>query len=184
MCPDVKWYFCQNCQQQLLLFSCYLIWLFVTSWTATYQASLSFTVSQSLLRFMSIELVMPSNHLVLCQSLLLLPSLFPASGSFPISLLFPSGGQNFGGSASASVLSMSIQSWFPLDGLVWSACSPKDSQESSPTPQLEGINSSVLSLPYGSTLTSVTSDVNKMLDMNVRSITKVIRTSQDVSSTH
>ena len=54
------------------------VWLFVTSWTAVGQASLSFSVSQSLLKLMSIELVMPSNHLVPCCSLLLLPSIFPS----------------------------------------------------------------------------------------------------------
>ena len=54
------------------------VWLFVTPWTATHQASLSFTISWSLLKFMSIESVMPSNHLVLCCPLLLLPSIFPS----------------------------------------------------------------------------------------------------------
>ena len=57
------------------LLSC--VRLFVTPWTATHQASLSFTISQSLLRFMSIELIMPSNHLILCCYLLPLPSIFP-----------------------------------------------------------------------------------------------------------
>ena len=59
----------------LLLFSCW-VWLFVTPWTCCSQASLSFTISQSLLRFVSIELVMLSNHLTLCRSLLLLPTIF------------------------------------------------------------------------------------------------------------
>ena len=54
------------------------IWLFATPWTAAHQASLSFTVSWSLLRFMSIESVIPSNHLILCHPLLLLPSIFPS----------------------------------------------------------------------------------------------------------
>ena len=54
------------------------VWLFATPWTAACQASLSFTIFQSLLKLMSIELVMPSNHLVLCQSLLLLSSIFPS----------------------------------------------------------------------------------------------------------
>ena len=54
------------------------IQLFETLWTAARQASLSFTISQSLLKFISIELVMPSNHLILCQPLLLLPSIFPS----------------------------------------------------------------------------------------------------------
>ena len=70
--------------------------LFVTPWTATHQASLSFTISQSLLKFMSIELVMLSNHLILCFPLLL------ASGSFSMSWLYTSGGQRVGASASAS----------------------------------------------------------------------------------
>ena len=61
---------------------------------------------------MSLELVIPSNHLILCCPLLLLPSIFPASGSFPVSWLFASGGQSFG--ASAWVLPMNIQGWFPL----------------------------------------------------------------------
>ena len=56
--------------------------LFVTPWTATCQASLSFTISQSLLKFMSTESVMPSNHLILCHPLLLLPSTFPSTRVF------------------------------------------------------------------------------------------------------
>ena len=54
------------------------VWLFVTPWTAALQASLSFTISQSLLKLMSTEMVMPSNHLILCHPLLLLPSVFPS----------------------------------------------------------------------------------------------------------
>ena len=57
---------------------------------------------------------MPSNHLILCLPLLLLPSIFPAPGSFPMSWLFVSGGQWIGASASASVFWMKIQGWFPL----------------------------------------------------------------------
>ena len=57
---------------------------------------------------------MPSNHLILCHPVLLLPQSFPASGSFPVSQLFTSGGQNTGVSVSASVLPMNIQDWFPL----------------------------------------------------------------------
>ena len=59
--------------------------LFATPWTAAHQAPLSFTISWSLLRLMSIESVMPSNHLIFCHPPLLLPSIFPASGSFPVS---------------------------------------------------------------------------------------------------
>ena len=89
--------------------------LFATPWTAARQASLSITNSQSLLKLMSIESVMPSNHLILCCPLLL--TSFPASGSFPMSQLFSSGGQSIGISASTSVLPMNIQDWFP-SGLI------------------------------------------------------------------
>ena len=68
----------------------------------------------SLLKLMSIESVMPSNHLILCCPPLLLPSIFPASGSFQMSQLFITGGKSIGVSASASVLLMNIQNWFPL----------------------------------------------------------------------
>ena len=81
----------------------------------------------------------------------LLPSLFssclqsfPASGSISMSQLFESGGQSTGASASASVLPVNIQDWFPLSWLVWSLCSARDSQESSPAPQFETINSLAL----------------------------------------
>ena len=80
---------------------------------------------------------------------------FPASGSFLMSQLLASGGQSIGASASASALPINIQSWFPLDWLVCSLCSPRDSQESSPTPQFESISSSVINLLYGPILTSV-----------------------------
>ena len=83
--------------------------LFVTPWTAARQASLSFIISRSLLRLMSIEPVMPSNHLILCHPLLLLPSIFPSIRVFPMSWLFTSGGLSIGTSASASVLPMNIQ---------------------------------------------------------------------------
>ena len=72
------------------------------------------TNSQSLLKLMSIELVISSNHLILCLPLLLLLQSFPASGYFPISFFFASGGQGIGVSASASVLPMNIQDWFHL----------------------------------------------------------------------
>ena len=85
------------------------VWVFATSWTAAPQASLSITNSQSLLILMSIELVMPSDNLILCYLLLLLPQSLPASGSFPVSWLFASGGQGTGASASTSVLPMSTQ---------------------------------------------------------------------------
>ena len=70
-------------------------------------------------KLMSIELVMPSKHLILCCPLLLLPSVFPRSGSFPVSQLFTSGGQSIRVSASPSVLPMNIQDWFPLGWTGW-----------------------------------------------------------------
>ena len=88
--------------------------LFATPWTAAHQAFLSFSIAQSLLKLMSIDSVMPFNHLILCHPLLLLLSIFPALGSFPVSWLFASGGQNTGASVSASVLPVNIQGWFPL----------------------------------------------------------------------
>ena len=129
---------------------------FWTPWTAACQDSLTFTISQSLLKFMSIESVMPSNHLVLCRPLLLLPSSFPSIRVFPVSQLFTSGGQSIGASASASVLPMNIQGWFPL-GLTGlsSLLSKGDSQESSPTPPFKSINSLTLSFLYGPTLKSI-----------------------------
>ena len=129
--------------------------LFATPWTAAHQASLSITNSQSLPKLMSSESVMPSNHLILYHPLLFLPSVFPTSGSFQMSQLFTSSGQRFGVSASTSVLPMNTQDWSPLDGLVGSPCSPKDSQESSPTPQFKSINSSALSFLYSPTITSI-----------------------------
>ena len=83
-----------------------------TPWTATHQA-LSSTISWSLLKFMSLVLVVLSNHLILCCPLLLLPSIFPGIRVFS-SQFFASGGHNIGASASASVLPMHIQDWFLL----------------------------------------------------------------------
>ena len=80
---------------------------------------------------------------------------FPVSGSLLLSQLFASGGWSTGASASASVLPMNIQDWFPLGLTIGSPCSPRDSQESSPTPQIEGISSSALSLFDCPALTSI-----------------------------
>ena len=120
---------CCRCFSSVQLLSC--IWLFVTPWSAACQYSLSFTISLSLLKLMSIESVMPSNHLILCHPLLLPPSIFPNIRVFPISQLFTSGGQSIGVSASASVLPMNIQDWFPLGWTGWISL-----QKSSTTPQM------------------------------------------------
>ena len=90
------------------------VWLFATPWTAALQASLSFTISQGLLKLVSAEMwCHPTiSSSVACFSSC--PQSFPASGSFPVSSLFTSGGQSIGVSASATVLPMIIQGWFPL----------------------------------------------------------------------
>ena len=93
--------------------------LFVTPWTAACQASRSITNSRSLLKLMSIESVMPSNHLILYCLLLLPPSIFPKSESFQTSQFFTSSGQNIGVPASASDLPVNIQDWFPLGWIGW-----------------------------------------------------------------
>ena len=95
------------------------VWPFATQWTAADQASLSVTNSQSLLKLMSIESVMPSNHLILCTFFSSCLQSFPASGSFPMSHFFTSGGQSTGVSASTSVPPMNIQDWFPLGWTGW-----------------------------------------------------------------
>ena len=81
--------------------------LLMTPLTAARQAPLFFTISWSLLKLMSTESMMPSNHLILCHRLLLLPSIFPSIRAFPMSQLFASHGQIIG--ASASVLPLNIQ---------------------------------------------------------------------------
>ena len=127
--------------------------LYVTPWTAAHQTSLSITNSET--RSDSC----PSSwwcHPTISSSIVPFSSClqsFSASGSFPMSQLFPSGGQTIGISASAAVLPINTQDWFPL--LAGSLYYPRDSQESSPTPQIKSINSSVLSFLYGPTLTSI-----------------------------
>ena len=95
------------------------VWLFATPWTAAHLASLSITSSQSWLKLMSIEPVMPSNHLILCHPLSSCPQSFPASGSFQMSQLFASGSRSIGVWASASVLPMNTQDWSPLGWTGW-----------------------------------------------------------------
>ena len=128
---------------------------FVTPWTAARQPSLSITNSWSLLKLMSVESVMPSNYFILCHPLLLLPSVFSSMRIF----------------SNESVLhirwpkywsfSFSINHSNEYSGLIsfrmdcWPPCSPRDSQESSPTPQFKSINSLALSFLYGPTLTSI-----------------------------
>ena len=127
--------------------------LFVTPCTAECQASLSFTISLSFLKLMSIESVMPSNHFVLCHPLLLLPSIFPSIRVFSkVSALHIRWPKNWSFSISPSNEYSGLIA-FKMDWLDVLA-SPRNSQESSPTPQFKSINSSALSLLYGPILTS------------------------------
>ena len=87
---------------------------FATPWIAARQASLSITNSQSSLKITSIESVMPSNYLILCHSLLLLPSIFPSIRVFSNELVLCTRWSKYWSFSSASILSMNIQDWFPL----------------------------------------------------------------------
>ena len=96
------------------------VWLFVTSWTAARQASLSITSSQSSLKLMSIESVMPSNHLILCYALRFLPSIFPSIRVFSIeSVLHIRWPKYWSFSFSISLFPINIQHWFPLGSTGW-----------------------------------------------------------------
>ena len=131
-------------------------WLFATPWPAVcLQSSLSFTISRSLLKLLSIESVMPSNHLILCHPLCLLPSIFPSVRVFstesalrirwPKYWSFIFNIRTF--SEYSGLIPLRI-GWFHLLA-IW------ETLESSPVPQFKSINSSVLSLRYGPTLTSI-----------------------------
>ena len=128
--------------------SCPTLW---TPWTAAHQAALSIANSRCLLKLMSIESVMPSNHLILCRPLSSHLQSFPASRSFPGSRFFTSGGQSIGVSASAPVLPVNTQDLFPLGWTGWISLLSKGLQESSPTPQIKSINSLALSFLYSPT---------------------------------
>ena len=117
----------------LLLFSCSVVSDSVTPWTAARQASLSFTNSRRSLKPMSIESVMPSNHLIVFSSSL---QSFPASGSFQMSQLFPSGGQSIGASSFSISPSNEHQDWSPLGGTGWISLRSRASRESSRRPHV------------------------------------------------
>ena len=130
-------------------------WISATPWIAAHQASLSITNSWSSLRLASIESVMPSSHLILCRPLLLLPPIPPSisllqwvNSSHEVAKVLESQLQHhsFQRNPRADLLQ---------NGLLGSPCSPRDSRESSPTPQFKSINSSALSFPHSPTLTSI-----------------------------
>ena len=145
--PNPVWF------SSVQLLSC--VRLFATPWTAARQASLSITNSQSLLKLVSIELVMPSNHLILRRPLLLPPSIFLSIRVFSNESVLRIRWPNIGVSASASVLPKNIQDWFPLG---WTGCISLQSKGlsrvfSSTTVQKHQFFSAQLSL--WSTLTSI-----------------------------
>ena len=132
----------------LLLFS--RVWLLVTPWTAAHQTSLSITISRSLLKLMSSWWCHPSISSSVVPFSSCLQS-FPASGSFSVSQLFPSGGQSIGASTSASVLLMNIQGWFPL-GLAGLISLQSNGHEFEQTPgDTEGQGNLVCCSPWGRT---------------------------------
>ena len=131
------------------LLSC--VWLFATPWTTALLASLSITSSRSLPKAMSIVLVMPSNQLILCHPLLLLPSIFPSIRVFSNESALHTGGQSIGVTASTSVPLMNTQDWSPLGWTGWISLQSKGlSRVFSNT-----INSLVFSFLYSPTLTSI-----------------------------
>ena len=125
--------------------------LFAIPWTAARQASLSFTISCSLLKLISIESVMPSNHLILCHLLLLLPSIFRSIRVF----------SNESALCIRWSFSYSISPSSEYSGLIsfkidcFDLLAVQGTQESSPTPQFKSINSLALSFICGPTLTSM-----------------------------
>ena len=120
---------------------------------AACQASLSITNSWSLLKPMSIESVIPSSHLILCHPLLLLPSIFPRIRVFSNESVLHIRWQKF--QLQHQSFKWILRTDFLYNELVWSPCSPRDSQESSPTPQFKCINSLLLSFLYSPTLTTI-----------------------------
>ena len=129
--------------------------LFATPWIAACHASLSITNSQSSLRLTSIESVMPSSHLILCHPLLLLLPIPPSIRVFSNESTFRMRWPRYWSSALASFLPKNPRADLLQNGMVGSPCSPRDSQESSPTPQFKSISSSALSLLHSPTLTSI-----------------------------
>ena len=122
-------------------------------WIAACQASLSITNYRSLLKLMSIELVMPSNHLILhCP--LLLSSIFPSIRVFSNESVLCIRGPSIGVSDSASVLPVNSQDWFPLGWTGWISLQFKGLSRVFSNTTVQNINSSVLSFLYGPTLTS------------------------------
>ena len=127
----------------------------MTPWTAARQTSLSITNSQNLPKHMSIESVMLSNHLTLCRSLLLLPSIFPNIRVFSNELALRIRWPKYW-SFSFNINPSNEYSGMISFRMVWlDLLAVRDSQESYPTPQFKSINSLVLSFLYSPTLTTI-----------------------------
>jgi len=131
------------------------VWLFVTPWTTSCQASLSITSFWSLLKLMSIDWWCHPTILSCVIPFSSCLQTFLASGSFPVSQFFASGGQSIGVSASASVLPMIIQGWFPLGWTGWISLQFKGLSRVFSNTQFKSINSLELSFLYGPTLKSI-----------------------------
>ena len=128
---------------------------FATPWTAVCLVSLSFTISWSLLTFMSIESVTLPSYLILCHPLLLSLESSPASRSFPASQVFTSAIQSTGAPVSASVLPMNIQGWFLLGWIGLISLQSKALKSLLQHHSSKSIKSLALSFPYSPALTSV-----------------------------
>ena len=127
--------------------------LFAIPWTAAHQASLSVTNSQSLLKLMSIELVMPSNHLTLCHPLLLLPSIFPSIRVFSNKLVLQIKWPKYWGFSFSPSKEYSGLISFEWTG--WISLQSKGLSRVFSSTAVKSINSSVLSFLYSPTLTSI-----------------------------
>ena len=139
----------------LLLFSHIIVWLFATPWTAAHQASLLLTITRSSLKLMSIESVMASSHLILCHPLLLLPPIPPGMSFFQWVNSSQEEWPKYWSFSFSIIPSKEHSADLLYSGLVGSLCSSRDSQESSPTPQLKSINSLVLSFLHSPIPTSI-----------------------------
>ena len=141
---------CPSLSPSSVHFSCSVVSNSATPWTAAHQASLSITNSRSWLKLMSSELVMPSSHLILCRPFLLLPSIFPSIRVFSkesvLRIRWPEDWSFSFSSSPSSEYSGLIS--FRMDGLDLLAVQPRDSQQSSPTPQLKSTHYLVLIFLY------------------------------------
>ena len=130
------------------------VWLFATPWTTVCQASLYITISQSSLKLMSIELVMPSNHLILCHPLLLLPSVFPSIKVFSNESILRMRWPKYWNFSFSISPSNEHQGWSPLEWTGWISLQSKGLSRVFSNTSVQNIISSALSFLYDPTLTS------------------------------